>query len=67
MLLVPDGATAAAPAAAICVWHQHNGQYDLGKSEPAGLEGDPQHHTGAALARLGYVVLSIDAIGFEER
>ena len=52
LLLVPDGATAAAPAAAICVWHQHNGQYHLGKSEPAGLEGDPQHHTGAALARL---------------
>ena len=67
LLLVPDGAAAAAPAAAICVWHQHAGQYHLGKSEPAGLAGDPQHHTGAALARVGYVVLSIDALGFEER
>ena len=52
---------------AVCVWHQHNGQYDLGKSEPAGLAGNPQHHTGAALARLGYVVLCIDALGFEQR
>ena len=67
LLLVPDAATASQPAAAICVWHQHNGQYGLGKSEPAGLAGNPMHHTGAALARLGYVVLCIDALGFEER
>ncbi len=67
LLLLPDGADEAAPRPAVAVWHQHGGQYHLGKSEPAGLLGDPMHHTGAALARLGYVVLCIDALGFEQR
>jgi dienelactone hydrolase len=67
MLLVPDGATADRPAPGICVWHQHNGQWHLGKSEPAGLAGNPMHHTGVALAREGYVVLCPDALCFEDR
>jgi len=67
MLLIPNGVTADAPAPAIAVWHQHAGQYDLGKSEPAGLAGNPMHHTGAALAREGYVVLCPDALCFEAR
>ena len=67
MLLVPDGVTASQPAPAIAIWHQHAGQWHLGKTEPAGLAGDPMHHTGAALARLGYVVLCPDALCFEER
>ena len=67
MLLVPDGVTADTPAPAIAVWHQHAGQYELGKSEPAGLAGNPMHHTGAALAKEGYVVLCPDALCFEER
>lgn len=67
MLLVPDGVTEKNPAPAIAVWHQHAGQYHLGKTEPAGLAGDPMHHTGAALAKLGYVVLCPDALCFEER
>ena len=67
LLLVPDGASGAAPRPAVAVWHQHGGQYHLGKSEPAGLVGDPMHHTGAELAKLGYVVLCIDALAFEER
>ncbi|QDU98366.1 dienelactone hydrolase family protein [Lignipirellula cremea] len=67
MLLVPDGVDAQHPAPAIALWHQHNGQWHLGKSEPAGLEGNPMHHTGAALARAGYVVLCPDALCFEER
>ena len=66
-LLIPDTATPDAPAPAVAVWHQHNGQYDLGGSEPAGLSGDPMHHTGAALARLGYVVLCPDALCFGGR
>lgn len=66
-LLIPDGVDAQHPAPAIAVWHQHAGQYHLGKSEPAGLAGDPMHHTGAALAREGYVVLCPDALCFEER
>ena len=67
LLLVPDGASAERRAPGLCVWHQHHGRYHLGKSEPAGLAGDPMHHTGAALAREGYVVLCPDALGFEER
>ncbi len=67
LLLVPDGVSAQQPAAAVCVWHQHAGQWHLGKSEPAGLAGNAMHHTGAALAREGYVVLCPDALGFEER
>src|SRR5690606_27385234 len=49
------------------IWHQHNGEWHIGKSEPAGLAGNPMHHTGAALAKLGYVVLCPDALCFEER
>lgn len=67
LLLVPDGVSAERPAPGICIWHQHNGEWHLGKTEPAGLAGNPMHHTGAALAREGYVVLCIDALGFEER
>ena len=67
LLLVPNGVTASQPAAAIAVWHQHNGEWHLGKAEPAGLAGNPMHHTGAALAREGYVVLCPDALCFEER
>jgi dienelactone hydrolase len=67
ILLVPDGVDAEHPAPGIAVWHQHNGQYHLGKSEPAGLAGNPMHHTGVALCREGYVVLCPDALCFEER
>jgi Abhydrolase family len=37
LLLIPDGVTAQNPAPAIAVWHQHNGEWRVGKSEPAGL------------------------------
>ncbi len=67
LLLVPDTASGARPAPGIAVWHQHNGEYHLGKSEPAGLAGNPMHHTAVALAREGYVVLCPDALCFEDR
>lgn len=67
LLLIPDGIDAANPAPAVAIWHQHAGQWDLGKSEPAGLAGNPMHHTGVALVREGYVVLCPDALCFEER
>lgn len=67
LLLIPEGVDAEHPAPGIAVWHQHRGQWDLGKSEPAGLAGDPTHHTGVALAREGYVVLCPDALCFEDR
>jgi dienelactone hydrolase len=66
-LLIPDGVTKSRPAPGICLWHQHNGAYDVGKAEPAGLKVGPMHHTGVALAREGYVVLCPDAAGFGER
>tara|TARA_Y100001934_G_scaffold283431_1_gene403208 strand:- start:4091 stop:4939 length:849 start_codon:yes stop_codon:yes gene_type:complete len=67
ILLIPDGVNAKNPAPAVCVWHQHNGQWHLGKSEPAGLAGNPMHHTGVALAKLGFIVLCPDTLGFEDR
>ena len=67
MILIPDGASASDPRPGVCIWHQHNGQWHLGKTEPAGLAGNPMHHTGVALAKQGYVVLCPDALGFEER
>ncbi|HEY3321021.1 MAG TPA: dienelactone hydrolase family protein [Planctomycetota bacterium] len=73
-LLVPTGTEAGATgaskdkkAAGICVWHQHNGAYAIGKDEPAGLKLGPMHHTGVALAKEGYVVFCPDAAGFGER
>jgi len=67
LLLIPDGVTKDRPAPAVALWHQHAGQWHLGKSEPAGLAGNPMHHTGKALAELGYVVLCPDALCFEQR
>lgn len=52
-LLIPDGVTASAAAPGICVWHQHAGQYDVGKDEPAGVWSPnfgEMHRTGEALA-----------------
>lgn len=66
-VLIPDGVNAANPAPAVAVWHQHNGAWGLGKVEPAGLAGSPMHHTGVALAKLGYVVICPDALTFGER
>ncbi len=66
-LLVPDGVTVAKPAPGICIWHQHAGQWHFGKGEPAGLLGNAMHHTGAALAKEGFVILCPDALCFEER
>jgi dienelactone hydrolase len=67
IILIPDGVSPQSPAAGIAIWHQHAGQWHLGKTEPAGLAGNPMHHTGAALAKQGYVVLCPDALCFEER
>src|SRR5690606_39239137 len=36
-LLIPEGVSAEKPAPAVAVWHQHNGNWQLGKSEPAGF------------------------------
>ena len=54
-------------AAAVLALHQHNSQWEIGKSEIAGLVGDPHQAFGPALARRGVTVLAPDAIGFESR
>jgi len=55
------------PAALVYCHHQHNHQFDLGKSEVVGLRGDPTQAYAAELARRGFVTVAADAIGFEDR
>jgi dienelactone hydrolase len=64
-LLVPHGLRA--PAAAVIVHHQHNGERHFGKSEVCGLVGDPHQAFGPLLASRGLVVLAPDSICFEDR
>jgi dienelactone hydrolase len=64
-LFRPSDPSARRPAV-LCL-HQHAGQFDLGKSEPAGLAGNPEQHYALELARRGYVTLTFDQICFEER
>lgn len=68
-LLIPDKVNERNKAPAICLWHQHAGQYDVGKDEPAGVRPNlgKMHMTGLALAHEGFVVLCPDAAGFGER
>lgn len=47
--------------------HQHAGKFALGKSEPAGLAGDPSLAYGLTLAHAGARVVLPDLLGFEER
>lgn len=55
------------PCGGVLVLHQHNSQWHIGKSEVAGLIGDPLQAFGPALARQGLTVLAPDAVGFETR
>ena len=63
-LFTPQGRT---PRGGVVVFHQHNGEFHFGKSEVAGLVGDPFQAFGPALARKGLAVLAPDAITFEDR
>jgi dienelactone hydrolase len=55
------------PSGAVLALHQHNSQWTIGKSEIAGLTGDPLQAFGPALARRGITVLAPDLVGFESR
>ena len=55
------------PRGAVLALHQHNSQWEIGKSEIAGLAGDPHQAFGPVLARNGVTVIAPDAIGFESR
>jgi dienelactone hydrolase len=63
LLLVPEQPCGAG----VLALHQHNSQWHLGKSEVAGLAGEPLQAFGPALARAGIMVLAPDALGFEDR
>jgi dienelactone hydrolase len=52
---------------AVLALHQHNSQWEIGKSEVAGLVGDPLQAFGPALASQGIMVLAPDSVGFESR
>jgi len=63
-LFLPE---APGPHATVLCVHQHHREFHLGKSEPAGLAGNPEQFYALELVRRGYVTLAPDAIGFEER
>lgn len=64
LLLLPGG---AGPFPAVVAHHQHNSEWQIGKSEVAGLVGDPHQALGPVLARRGVAVLAPDAVCFEDR
>jgi len=64
-LLIPKNISGKNPA--IIAIHQHNGEFYLGKSEPAGLSKNSMYHYGLELCLRGYVVLCPDNLGFEDR
>jgi dienelactone hydrolase len=55
------------PRGGVVIFHQHNGEFHLGKSEVAGEVGDAFQAFGPALARRGLAVLAPDALTFEDR
>ena len=55
------------PTSAVVAVHQHGDDYVHGKSEVAGLAGDPELAYGADLARAGAATIVPDLLGFEER
>lgn len=64
-LLTPEGLSGKAPA--ILAIHQHAGQFHLGKSEPAGLAGNPEMFYALELCKRGYVTIAPDLEAFEDR
>jgi dienelactone hydrolase len=64
-LLIPKKILGKTPA--ILAVHQHNGEFYMGKSEPAGLNKNKMYHYGLDLCLRGYVVLCPDHLCFEDR
>lgn len=64
-ILIPKNITGKTPA--VFCHHQHDQNFDLGKSEVVGLSGDPDQAYAAELAERGYITFAPDAIAFEDR
>ena len=64
-LLIPKNLKEKNPA--IIGLHQHNLEYNLGKSEVIGAAGNPMFAYGLELCLRGYVVIVPDQLCFEER
>lgn len=64
-LLLPKDLKGKVPA--IYCHHQHDTNWELGKSEAIGLIGNPDLAYARELAEQGYITLAPDAIAFEER
>lgn len=58
-LFVPNGPVRGAALAL----HQHNSQWEIGKSEVTRLVGDPPQAFGPSIARQGTTVLAPDSVG----
>lgn len=58
---------ASVSSPAVLIHHQHNGEQFLGKSEVAGIVGNPLQAFAPFLAQKGFVVLAPDQIAFEDR
>lgn len=65
IILTPLDTSKKIPAIVAC--HQHAGQYQYGKCEPAGEGGDPMYFYGKELCLCGFAVICPDHLGFEER
>lgn len=63
-LLLPKDVQDSTPAV-LCI-HQHAGEFNLGKSETAGLFGSKLQPTALELVRKGYVTIAPDSRCFEE-
>lgn len=66
-LLRPLGADEPTPGIAAIHQDGERRPYAIGKSEPAGLKGDPELAYGVELCRRGYTVLCPDRFPFESR
>jgi dienelactone hydrolase len=64
LLAPPPGRETGAAVVAV---HQHNGEYALGKSEPAGMVGNPDMAYALELALMGVLCVVPDLAGFEDR
>ncbi|MRV75468.1 prolyl oligopeptidase family serine peptidase [Duganella sp. FT92W] len=79
LMLVPKG---AGPFPAVLMLHDHGGKFDIGKEKVVAPMGDAARsalsqawaakyfggrHLGDELARRGYVVLAVDALGWGDR